>query len=157
MLERILTFPGHLVITGDFNFHIDVPSDPLGQCLSDLLDSLHLTQLVQSPTHKLGHTLDLLIIKADSNTVMSATTSYPCLLDHLAVNFTITLPKQPRPTKNIIYRKLKSIVIEDFVADVEASIAKLDQSNLDTLVQDYNNSLRTTLDKHAPPAHKNYH
>ena len=53
--------------------------------------------------------------------------------------------------------KLKAIVIEEFVVDVEVSISKLDQSTLDTAVNDYNNTLRTTLDKHTPSQRTDYH
>ena len=115
MLEHVLMFLGHLVITGDFNFHIDVASDLFRPHLTDSANSLGLTQLVQSPTHKLGHTLDLLITKSESKTATSTTISGPCLSDHLAGNF--TLPKQPHLTKSITYHKLEAIVIAEFVAD----------------------------------------
>ena len=56
-----MVFPGHLVIGGDFNFHVDVPDDPHAQKLLDIIDSFSLTQTVCGPTHKGGHTLDLII------------------------------------------------------------------------------------------------
>ena len=39
LLERLLTYPGHLIIAGDFNFHVDVADDPNATKLLDTLDS----------------------------------------------------------------------------------------------------------------------
>ena len=50
-----------LVVLGVFNIHVDAPKCPLAVDFLNLLDCLPLTQHVQGPTHKHGHTLDLAI------------------------------------------------------------------------------------------------
>ena len=50
-----------LLIYGDFNIHIGVPSDADTIRLKDLLFSMGLVQHVKRPTHIHGHTLDLII------------------------------------------------------------------------------------------------
>ena len=59
--------PGHVLMTGDFNIHMDVPDDPLTIHFNELLKSFNLKQLVSGPTHEQGHTLDLFIVN-DNNT-----------------------------------------------------------------------------------------
>ena len=62
-LETKILQRGHLLIGGDFNTHVDNPNDRNGQMFSDLLESLGLKQHIVGPTHKSGHTLDLLITR----------------------------------------------------------------------------------------------
>jgi hypothetical protein len=50
-----------LVITGDFNFHVDIPTDRDAIKFLDILESYCLEQHVVGPTHVDGHTLDLII------------------------------------------------------------------------------------------------
>lgn len=52
-----------LVLLGDFNIHVDVPTDMDAIQFRDLLDSMGLQQHVKQPTHIHGHTLDLLITR----------------------------------------------------------------------------------------------
>ncbi len=50
-----------LVILGDFNIHICCPSNGLARKFLNLIDLFNLVQSVTGPTHKLGHTLDLVL------------------------------------------------------------------------------------------------
>ncbi len=50
-----------LVILGDFNIHICCSSNGLAREFLNLIDSFNLVQSVTGPTHKLGHTLDLVL------------------------------------------------------------------------------------------------
>ena len=52
-----------LIITGDFNIHVDSSSDPSANVFRNLLASRNLRQSVTCPTHRKGHTLDLLITR----------------------------------------------------------------------------------------------
>ena len=52
-----------LVLLGDFNIHVDVPTDMDAIQFRDLLDSTGLQQHVKRSTHIHGHTLDLLITR----------------------------------------------------------------------------------------------
>ena len=48
-----------VIMTGDFNFHMDVLSNPEAEKLRTCLGDLDLIQYVDKPTHIGGHTLDL--------------------------------------------------------------------------------------------------
>ena len=58
LLENISSFPGELFILGDFNLHLDSPSNHT-TTFTDLLTSFGLRQHVDFPTHIHGHWLDL--------------------------------------------------------------------------------------------------
>ena len=67
-LESILLSKEQLLITGDFNIHIDAIDDPDSLKLLDLLESVGLGQHVSQPTHVHRHTLDLIITRwSDQN------------------------------------------------------------------------------------------
>ena len=53
-----------LVITGDFNIHVDNDTDTNAVAFNNLLSACGLTQHINSSTHKCGHTLDLFITRS---------------------------------------------------------------------------------------------
>ena len=63
--------PGYLLINGDLNFHMDVSDNVNASAFRDLLESAGLKQHVSFPTHRCGHTLDLIIDRQADN-VLSA-------------------------------------------------------------------------------------
>ena len=62
-LETIIISPESLILTGDYDFHVDVEDDPDARAFLDLLASMGLKQHVNVPTHVSGHTLDLMITR----------------------------------------------------------------------------------------------
>ena len=86
-LESIITSPGHLLILGDFNFHVDCLHDPDATQFLNLLKSYNLSQFVSGTTHKSGHTLDLVILRADDEIVSDVCTFSPCISDHESIIF----------------------------------------------------------------------
>ena len=62
-LESVVMSSEPLVLLGDFNIHVDVPTHMDAIQFRDLLDSMGLQQHVKRPTHIHGHTLDLLITR----------------------------------------------------------------------------------------------
>ena len=62
-IESLVMCNELLLICGDFNIHMDVPSDADTIRLKDLLNSKGLLQHVKRPTHIHGHTLDLIITR----------------------------------------------------------------------------------------------
>ena len=141
-----------LIITGDFNIHVDNPTHPHPHAFLDLLDSHHLTQHVHFPTHKRGHTLDLLITRSNSNITSTPDYTIPFISDHYAVHSVITIPTQSRPPRIAkLVRCFKSINIPAFTSDIFASVL---HSTFPTSLSDYTTLFDTTLlsilDTHAP-------
>ena len=106
-LEPIILSIQPLLIAGDFNIHVDNPNDGDIAKFTDLLESIGLVQHVNTPTHQLGHTLDLIITREADILFTSPPISDTYLSDHCTVVCHLSLPKIPHTVKEISYRKLK--------------------------------------------------
>ena len=92
-IENVLLSPEPLCIVGDFNLHMDVKDDCYQRQMTDLLNSVGLQQHVTVPTHKSGHTLDLIITRCgDKLNVSHPRTGY-MITDHCFVLSTLDLPR----------------------------------------------------------------
>ena len=60
-LESIILSTKPILISGNFNLHVDEDGDAVAGNFLDILESMGLQQHVTGPTHNLGHTLDLII------------------------------------------------------------------------------------------------
>ena len=110
--ETILLSKEHLVITGDFNIHVDVPHDLDSVKLLDLLQSVGLQQHITEPTQIQGHTLDLVISPSNDDILNKVLLIDRFISDHASVYCTL-LPDRPYvTTKKVAYRKLKSVDLE---------------------------------------------
>ena len=90
-----------MLLVGDFNVHVDNPDNPDTILLKDLLASYNLVNRINFPTHKLQHTLDLIIDNGDNSLIMS--TSRGLLIsDHSFVHCTLNV-KHPLPSPKTIY------------------------------------------------------
>ena len=149
-LDRLTILPFPLVITGDFNVHIDKPSECNVNKILALLDANDLQQFVCSPTHTSGHILDLLIAR-NSETLLMNVSIFPGVSDHLGVHCTLTLPAPEYQSTEITFRKYKNIDKAAFQSDILQAFALLKPNcDLDYLVGEYNSVLQCTLNKHAP-------
>ena len=118
LLERLAVSSGHLLLTGDFNFHVDDRTDSLASRFLDLLDSHNLIQHVSGPTHKDNHTLDLMITRACEDIIESWSTLNPHLSDHSAIHSKLSLAR-PRPRRvNKQYRKNRGVDPIEFRVNV---------------------------------------
>ena len=116
---------GDLLIAGDFNFPLDDLNYTHAKRFADILDGFGLQQHVKGPTHKKGHTLDLIITRfvvgPDVALVRSLKVRDPCIADHFAVHCELHLQK-PRFGKKVVkFRKLRSIDIDSFCEDLRDS------------------------------------
>ena len=152
-IETLAISPGHLLLAGDFNFHVDVPDDNDASSFLDLLDSTSLKH-VTTTTHKRGHILDLLIAKASDNFISSTNVTFDLPSDHTMVTCNLAVPR-PKPTKILInHRNLRSVNIchfKDLQHDIRSSLlpTKLPE-NIDEQVNLYNTILQGLLDSHEP-------
>ena len=85
-----------------------------------VLESFSLIQHVNEPTHKKGHTLDLIITRAVDELVICTEIRDPMLSDHSAVHCKLRLKKPPPERKEISCRKLHSVNIDSFNDDLKA-------------------------------------
>ena len=120
LLEDLVIAPSELLITGDFNFHLDPPVPTSDVHFLTLLDTFSLTQHITFPTHTSSHILDLLITRSSSNFISSVTFTDPGLSDHLAILATLSVPaymRPPRITKTT--RSFRTINCVAFSQDIQ--------------------------------------
>ena len=139
-----------MLITGDFNIHLDQPEVPSASKFQRFLKSFGLIQHVQSPTHRSQHTLDLLITRSSDCTLSNIHVHDMGLSDHFAVHSVVPLAKPPRETTRIVYRKLRRIDQASFSSDLRACLAITPAKDLSAFIDQYNTTLQDILNKHAP-------
>ena len=132
LLESYYTYIYRLFVVGDLNVHFDKPSDPSISALNVVLDNLSLHQLANVPTHRRGHTLDML------------------LSDHFVISFDLLLRKPVKEKRKIISRIIRAIDMHDIRTDVPNLLGSATQSNSTDPLGVYNTCLRQLLDRHAP-------
>ena len=149
ILSMLTTMPHDLIVTGDFNLHIDVPSNQTETFL-DILSSLDLQQHVDFPTHIHGHSLDLII--ASSACSFSSVASSDRLSDHFAVVAEMEAEVPSRSDKKTVtFRNLKTIDLDAFQQDIRNSDLHTNPAcNATDLGDQYFSELRAILDRHAP-------
>ena len=151
LLEHYTTDLSKLLIVGDFNFHVDDKGNKSASDFLELLEIFNLTQHVSVPTHRAGHTLDLLITRDDENILDNVCAHDPMISDHFVVSCNLRLNKPRFPRKEIEFRKLKQLDMNQFRNDIAASsLITNPPEDLAELVLQYDSVLSSILDKHAP-------
>ena len=151
LIEQTAVSPGGLLIVGDFNLHVDDGDNFQARRFVDILESYNLRQHVTRATHISGHTLDLAITKSNDAFLSGISIFDPVISDHSAVKINLLLrkPQFKKETRN--YRKLRSIEYDALCDDINNSaLIEEPSSHLDILVYQYDNVLRSLLDRHAP-------
>ena len=121
---------------------------------SNLLASFNAEQHVKEPIHKFGHILDYVISRPDDDLLDDCDVD-SLLSDHHDVHFTLKYQK-PHPIRKIItFLQTKSMAIDGFKKDIlESDLYKAPALDLDAKVQQYDEILKTLLDKHPPEMSK---
>ena len=88
-----------LVICGDFNFHVDDLTNPDAVKFKIFLESTDLKYNVTGPTHRQGHSLDLILSREDEN-IVSDIRILPSdnISDHSLITGILDCPRPP-PSK----------------------------------------------------------
>ena len=153
LLEELAIYPGHIMVCGDFNIHVDDVANSNTALLNDVVISYNLNQHVRSPTHEAGHTLDLILTRFSDDFVLDDSITISNILpsDHALVECILNISKPP-PNKIVIKtRKFREIDIDAFRCDITKSALFLaPSSELVTVVEQYENILSDLLNRHAP-------
>ena len=149
-LSLISSLKSQVIITGDFNLHVDV-DNPDTKHFKEILSNYNLTQHVNFPTHKLGHTLDL-FITPDNFPFLKNITPTESFSDHSSITATLDFQIENRPVhKHISYRPYKKIDMAKFKSDLEKSVLLTDpENNASDLYNQYHKVLSELVNRHAP-------
>ena len=139
-----------LVIVGDFNYHMDDNSVQAAKRFADLIDSVNLCQLVNSPTHRNGHTLDLIITRATENLVQDVNVHPEFYSDHRVITCSLNHPELPCSNVTVTHRSI--LDREKFSCDNIDSFSHGSgcRDDVNALVSIYNDTLLKIYDKHPP-------
>ncbi len=160
-MEGFLISPHNVVITGDFNIHMDLldVQDTSGMTdsqkqyrqealrFSDILAGFGLEQHVSGPTHRSGHTLDLVITRCDDSVLRSTPVADSYVSDHWSLLFKVCIRRPAPIVKKVSFRKTRSIDIAALKRDLATSeIISNPPEDLSDLIDCYNQSLGQLLD-----------
>ena len=95
LLEKLIISTAPLVITGDFNFHLDSPRDRAAARFREMLNIFDLKQHVKDSTHKNGHIFDLVITRAGGRACQECQGFWLCYFWHCAVRWEAPCLKKP--------------------------------------------------------------
>lgn len=160
-LNLVTPLHGELVLTGDFNFHIEKESDYYSKSFLELLCMFNMSQLTKEPTHIKGGILDLVINELNLNTVLSSVeVDYSFRSDHYPVISHI--PCEPIKTKpaKVLVRDYHALDILKFHDDLEncplSDSSRFKDLTCSSTVELYNECLWSLIDKHCPLKEKTY-
>ena len=102
------TLSPNVIILGDFNIHMDILTNSHTRQFNSCLDTFGYQQLVNFPTHKKGHSLDLIICAGVTPNNCTADLFPPS--DHHFLSFTVNLSfSKSISTHTIHFRNIKDI------------------------------------------------
>ncbi len=136
---------------GDFNIHLCCPSKPLEKEFLLLIDSLNLSQFVSSPTHNLGHTLDLVLSYGYPITNLRVIDA--AFSDHLPIVFESVCVSTTPCSQSVSYSRFiqpltASLFSEHYLANF-ADAASFDKLNTEEMLQVFTNSYSISIDSVA--------
>ena len=158
-LSDLALKPGIPLIAGDFNIHVEKPTEHYPNKFLELLSENNLSQYVPLvATHNRGGTLDLVITTNDMYTKIKGPISIldsGTASDHHLVWFdTLLKPTQVsyEEVSYTSYRNFKKLDVEKFKEDIVKSDlgSHSFDCSLDEAVSMYNKVLTELMDKHCP-------
>ena len=100
-MERNINSTGKLLLTGDFNTHVNDLESPDTNTFLDVLDSFGPQNHISFPTHCLKNTLDLVITSGQDNFIESSTPDR-LFSDHNIVYLTLLLVNDQMPSRKYL-------------------------------------------------------
>ena len=153
LIEILVGEPDPLAITGDFNFHVDDSGNLEAMRFLDLLDSANLVQHVLEPTHRRGHTLDLIITRRDEGLIRHVKVLPDIYSDHRVIVYKIDCPRPPLSNVLVTFRSKKKLDSTKLHNDISECFSKIDLStipDINDLISKYNLSLTEIYDAVTP-------
>ena len=118
----------------------------------DILEIFDCVQHIDKPTHNSGHLLDYIITRKDSSGVSNLYVS-DFISDHRALHVSLTCSRAHPERKQIEVRSLKRIQCDVLEADLIGVNIDRVCTDVNLVVRQYDASLSSLLDKHAPSKH----
>ena len=147
IFEKHLMSHTNIIVTGDFNLHMDKMDDPDVNLFKDTIQACDLDCQVDFPIHWSGHTLDLALTETTGNIKTSMCKPGVFLSDQCSVKSIFNIKKATLERKELSYKKIDAIDVEDFCNELHQN--QLKALPLEDKIQQFNSELRV-LDKFTP-------
>ena len=153
LMEQIISLPGSLIVTGDFNYHVEnVNHDKDVQDFVQMVDSFNLHQHVVGPTHRSGGTLDLVMTSVTDHNINSVKSNDDRLgSDHHPISFNVSC--MPRQNDNFITlkcRQYRKLDVDKFKYDLGNGLASFGNLDPEQAANLYSNVTTSVLEKYCP-------
>ena len=144
--------PEVLLVSGDFSFHLDDPSDADARKFMEVMGTCGLLQHITTPTHVSGHIFDLIISRSSNDINVFPPKSTYYISDRCFTECQFSIPGPNMLVKEVSYRKFRQIDMDNFRSDIASSVLCNSQwTSLEELAaQCYDTTLSQILDKQAP-------
>ena len=149
LLEVLSATHEDVIVAGDINIHME-ENELYSNQFNDILSSFNFVQHVKFPTHKQGHTLDIVATNSDSLKVTNLSAHEYDISHHYLVDFCVELNPEVKHTKIISYRNLKGIDPIKFNSDITRMAQVSESLSFEDNIKVYNETLKDVLNKHAP-------
>lgn len=153
-LELLISLPGRIRISGDFNFHLDDTSNNHAREFLELLEVFSLTQHVNQPTHRLSHILDCIITEQDVDIVRDVFAHTPWISDHSLVSFNVLAPRPVLSHKCLITLNWKSLDVETFIENINNADFGNASNSVSECAYHYQTTLQSLIDDYVPSRKK---
>ena len=149
-----------IVLMGDFNIHVENKNDAFAEEFIDLMKSMDFNQIVLSPTHIAGGTLDLIFIQ-DLATVQDLTIynelNDVVMSDHYLIEMSLKCaPKQKIERIQQTFRSISNINIDQFSEELNQNLSAATELPLEEHVRYLFSTTQSLVNKYAPLKHKSF-
>ena len=142
-LDYVNSLPGFVCLVGDMNIHFDNPLQSLIKQTLSTLSPYSLVQVIHKPTHRCGHIIDWVIVRPDDDIHRKSTvTDHYCTKSYF--NISVSKP-------STLYRTVRNIDNIDRLSFI-AELSSVSEFSSVEKANQFCDSLRTVLDKDAPPS-----
>jgi hypothetical protein len=149
LFEVLASSPEEVILAGDINIHMDV-DNAYSTRFNDILNSFNFIQYIDFPTHKLGHTLDI-VATFDGGLYLSGFVSNQYdVSDHFLVDFHLQFAPEVKNEREISYRNSKCMDTVKFESDLVERLHLSDTLSFGDNILRYNETLSNVLNEHAP-------
>ena len=152
-LDSLIVKSGKLMLIGDFNIHMDNPTNNDCKKFNDILNTYGLINNIDFCTQESGHTLDLVITRKIDEMKLIHTEPGPFLSDHRFVRTIFNIKKPTTEKRKIKFRKLSNIDQVTFQHDIRNSILYTDEFvniNCTQMAETFDQTLTDIMNRHAP-------
>ena len=151
-LDETCVTPERVALFGDFNVHMDEPGKYDTKKLANILKNTGFHQHVVGPTHKSGHTLDLVISRPDDDLIRGQIQADNLhYSDHYVVPCTIQCEKPPPLRVTTTYREYGKMDHERLTMLLGERFTNFpDSEDPNLLVESYENLTSSVLDEVCP-------